>query len=178
MIKVRSTFLLFFSLTAFCSLYLQGCASQKETGESIKTGMHIDAVLECAIEYPLFWTKDRRVTYGSQNGEIRWKPIEHDGTILRLESQMHEGKTLDPEQQITKRLQEFDAVDILLKERSDLPAGSAIHIIGETSEKHIELYQLSHNNRSYLISLATLKENVSLYKGVMNKVILTFQVLQ
>jgi hypothetical protein len=178
MIQARSVFHFSLFLLVVCGLCLQGCASRKDTEKVFKTGMHIDAVLEFAIEYPLFWTKDRRITYGSSNGEIRWKPPKYDGTLLRLNSEKQDQNTLDPELQLTRLLQEFVDLEISLNERTPLPAGKATHIIGETSEEHIEIYQLSHNNRSYLISLATLKENISLYEGVMNKVIPTFQVLQ
>lgn len=176
--QARSIFQFSLLLLVVCCLFLQGCASRKDTGKVFKTGMHIDAVLEFAIEYPLFWTKDRRIAYGSNNGEIRWKPPKYDGTLLRLSSQKQDQKTHDPEQQLTRFLQEFVDLEISLNEKTPLPAGNATHIIGETSEEHLEIYQLSHNNRSYLISLATLKENISLYEGVMNKVIPTFQVLQ
>jgi hypothetical protein len=148
----------------------------QETGPKIKTGMHIDAVLECAIEYPLLWTKDRRLTYGTKSGELRWKPPKVEGTLLRLISQ--ERKTIEPEQQIARLYQEFTGLEISLKEEVSLPAGDATHIVGDTAEKHFEIYQFSNANRSYLISLTMLKENAKLYSGVMDKVIHTFQVLQ
>ncbi len=148
----------------------------QETGSSIKTGMHIDAVLECAIEYPLLWTKDRRLTYGTKSGELRWKPPQTDGTLLRLISQ--ERKTIEPEQQIALLYQEFTNLEISLKEVIALPVGDATHIVGDTAEKHFESYQFSNANRSYLISLVILKENTKLYSEVMDKVIHTFQVLQ
>jgi hypothetical protein len=148
----------------------------QETGPKIKTGMHIDAVLECAIEYPLLWTKDRRLTYGTKSGELRWKPPKVEGTLLRLISQ--ERKTIEPEQQIARLYQEFTGLEISLKEEVSLPAGDATHIVGDTAEKHFESYQFSNANRSYLISLTILKENTKLYSGVMDKVIHTFQVLQ
>lgn len=159
-----------------CSLLLLGCAAVQDTGSKIKTGMHIDAVLECAIEYPLFWTKDRRLTYGTRSGELRWKPPEVDGTLLRLISQ--ERKTIEPEQQIAELRQEFTDLEISLEEKIALPAGDATHIIGSTAEKYFESYQFSNTNRSYLISLTVPKENVKLYSGVMDKVIYTFQFMQ
>ena len=82
MIRPHLTFQAFPALLLVCSLLLQGCATMQDTGSKIKTGMHIDAVLECAIEYPLLWTKDRRLTYGTKSGELRWKPPQVDGTIL------------------------------------------------------------------------------------------------
>jgi hypothetical protein len=148
----------------------------QESGPKIKTGMYIDAVLECAIEYPLLWAKDRRLTYGTKSGELRWKPPQDDSTLMRLISQ--ERMTIEPEQQIARLFQEFPDLEILLKEQVALPVGDATHIVGVTAEKHFESYQLSNANRSYLISLTILKENTKLYSGIMDKVIQTFQVLQ
>jgi hypothetical protein len=178
MIRTDSTFRQLFFLMFCLGLLLQGCASGKGSLSGIKTGMHIDAVLECAIEYPLLWTKDRRLAYGSKNGEIRWTPPKHDGTILRLISQQRGQETIDPEQQIEHFLQEFVDLEISLNEMELLPAGEATHIIGATGKMHIEIYQLTHDNRSYLISFTMLKENVKTYARVMKKVISSFQVLQ
>ena len=44
--------------------------------------MHIDAVLEFVIEYPLDWQKDRRVIYGTSNGEVRWSHQTHSGDVM------------------------------------------------------------------------------------------------
>jgi hypothetical protein len=170
------TFRSFSALLVACALLLQGCAAMQETGSKMKTGMYIDAVLECAIEYPLSWTKDRRLTYGSQSGELRWTPPLTDGTLLRLISQ--ERETIEPEQQTARLHQDFRGLEISLTEEVSLPAGEATHIVGETAEKYIESYQFTNRNRSYMISLTMLKENAKLYSGVMNKVIHTFQVLQ
>ena len=176
MIRPYLTFRLLPALLLACSLLLQGCAAMQETGPKIKTGMYIDAVLECAIEYPLLWTKDRRLTYGTKSGELRWKPPQADGTLLRLISQ--ERKTIEPEQQTARLYQELAGLKISLEEEVALPAGEATHIVGDSTEKHFESYQFSNANRSYLISLTVLKENTNLYSGVMDKVIHTFQVVQ
>lgn len=176
MIRPYLTFRSLPALLLTCSLLLHGCAAMQKTGSNIKTGMHIDAVLECAIEYPLLWTKDRRLTYGTKSGELRWKPPQVDGTLLRLISQ--ERKTIEPEQQIARLHQEFTGLRISLQEELALPVGDATHIIADTAEKHFESYQFSNANRSYLISLTTLQENTKLYSGVMDKVIHTFQVMQ
>ena len=148
----------------------------QETGSEIKTGMYIDAALECAIEYPLLWAKDRRLTYGTKSGELRWKPPQADGTLLRLISQ--ERKTIEPEQQAAQLYKGFPGLEISLEEVVALPAGDAIHIVGDTSEKNFESYQFSSANRSYLISLTMLKENAKRYSEVMDKVIYTFQILK
>lgn len=155
---------------------LQGCSGMKTTGSSIKTGMHIDAVLACAIEHPLSWTKDRRLVYGSKNGEILWQPPEADGTLLKLVSEQR--KTIEPEQQLTRQLQEFNELEITLREKVTLPVGEAIHITGTSAEKQVEIYQFSNTKRSYLVSLVMLTKNAKRYSGVMDKVIQTLYVLE
>lgn len=173
-----STFRLQILLSVFCCLFLQACASKKDFGSSTKTGMYVDAVLKCAIEYPLSWTKERRITYGSKSGEIRWKPPKDENTMLRLAVEHKAQGTIDPEQQIESVLQEFADLEISVLDKEELPAGEATHIIGDTAEKHIEIYQFSHANHSYLIALTVLQKNVKIYSDVMKKIISSFQILQ
>jgi hypothetical protein len=170
-LSFRSLPLLFLA----CCLALQGCAAVKDTGPTLKTGMHIDAVLECAIEYPLLWTKDRRLTYGSKNGEIIWKPMKADDTVLMLISEQRE--TSDPEQQIARQLEAFKDLEVSLREEVSLPAGEAVHIIGDSTDKKIEIYQFSDAKRSFLLSLTILRKNVELYSGIMDTVVHSFQIL-
>lgn len=164
-----------FLLLASCLLF-PACSSVEHAGTTFKTGMHIDAVLECAVEYPLLWTKDRRLSYGSKNGEIYWKPPEADGTLLRLTSQQQ--RAIDPAQQLSHLLQEFTDLEISLREKVTLPAGEATHITANNAEQHLEIYQFSNSNRSYLLSLTMLRENLDRYSGIMNEVIDSFQILQ
>lgn len=138
--------------------------------------MHIDAVLECAVEYPLLWIKERRLVYGSKNGEILWTPPKADGTLLRLISQQR--KTIDPEQQISALLHESSDLEVSLREEVSLPAGDAVHIIAGSTEKHTEIYQISGTNRSYLLSLTMLKKHRDAYSEVMDTVIHSFRILQ
>lgn len=175
MIRPCPTFRCLQALLLLCCLLAQGCAA-KSTGPTIKTGMHIDAVLECAVEYPLLWSKDRRLAYGSRNGEILWTPPQADGTLLRLVSQQH--KTIDPEQQISERLHALTDPEVSLREEVALPAGVAVHIIADNTEKHIEIYQISGTTRSYLLSLTMLKKNREGYSEVMETVIHSFRILQ
>jgi len=161
-------------LLAYC-LLLSSCSAVQHSGATIKTGMHVDAVLECAIEYPLLWTKDRRLTYGSKDGEILWKPKQDDGTVLRLISEQRE--TIGPEQQVARFLAPLTDLEVALREEVSLPAGEAVHIIADSAEKKIEIYQISGAHRSYLLSLTTLKKNKDLYSGIMETVSDTFQIL-
>jgi len=163
------------SLLLACCLLLSGCAAAQPSGPAIKTGMHVDAVLECAIEYPLLWTKDRRLTYGTKNGEILWKPKQEDGTVLRLVSEQRE--MIAPGQQVSRQLEQITTLEVSLREEVSLPAGEAVHIIAGNTEENIEIYQFSGPSRSYLLSLTTLKKNKDLYSGIMEAVSDSFQIL-
>ena len=66
-------------LTCF---FLANCARQGLSTDQKKIGMHIDAVLEFVIEYPLDWKKDRRVIYGTSNGEVRWTRQTDSGNVM------------------------------------------------------------------------------------------------
>lgn len=166
-----------FLLLALACLELSGCATMDHSTASIKTGMHIDAVLEFAIEYPLTWGKDRRLSFGSKNGEVRWTPPGQEDTLLKIKSQVPERGMTDAEHSPDPLAQELVGQDILLNEKITLPAGDAAHIIGNKAGRSIESYYLSRNKRSYLISLSTSAENDERYADIMQKVVYSFQIL-
>ena len=84
-------------LLIFFLITLPGCALTGASPSEIKVGLHIDAVLELVVEYPLHWKKDRRLEYGRNEGEIRWTPPEQDNTLLQVTSYFRKYQTDEQE---------------------------------------------------------------------------------
>ena len=163
-------------LLSFCVL-LQSCASKEQQKPTIKVGMHIDAVLEFAVEYPLLWEKDRWLTYGSKDGEVRWTHPDHQDTLLRIKSFLLKQPLPSLERQTDQTLQDYVGMTVTLKEEVTLPAGKAIHITGQRTQGNFYSYQLSHKNRSYLIALTTAPDNIDTYNNLMDRIIYSFQIM-
>lgn len=153
---------------------LQACASTDKPKPGMKIGMHIDAVLEFVVEYPLSWSKERRLTYGSKNGELRWRHPDQQGTHLRIKSSVQEQEAVSIEQ----ALQEYGGLEVTLEEKVTLRAGEALHITGHTPQGNLDIYLLSHESRSYLIALTTPLKSIDHHVDIMNRVIYSFQVMQ
>jgi len=141
----------------------------------MKIGMHIDAVLEFVVEYPLQWKKDRRLEYGRHEGEIRWSHPDQGGTLLQVSSHLRQHTT--DEQELTLLLKDYPGLTESLREQVKLPAGKAWHISGQTTQQQIELYLFLKPNRAYAIALKTLPENFAGYDVLMAKIIRSFQTL-
>jgi hypothetical protein len=158
-------------------IFLQACAAtgQPDTGEKI--GMHIDAVLDFAIEYPLSWKKVRRVAYGSRQGEVRWTDPGHPGTLLQVRSTLAKQPASNPEQQIDQVLQEYSGLEMPLKEKVALSSGEAWHVTGHTAQFDLEIYLIAHKQRSYLITLTTTRGNIDNYRDIASSIMDSFQAL-
>lgn len=154
---------------------LPGCVSKGQSTHTMKIGMHIDAVLEFVIEYPLKWKKDRRLEYGHHEGEIRWVNPDQEGTLLQVSSHLREHAT--DEQELVLLLKDYPGLTESLREQIELPAGKAWYISGLTTQQQIELYLFMKPNRAYAIALKTLPENFAGYDVLMEKVIRSFQTL-
>ena len=167
---------LFFLLFSLC-IILQGCASTKKPKSGVKIGMHIDAVLEFIIDYPLSWSKDRRLPYGSKNGEVRWTHPDHPNTLLTIRSDFLRRQDLSKEQRIEQVLHEYNGLEVSTKEEITLPAGEAWHITGHTARVNVDIYLLLHTDRSYLITLTTPPDEMDIYQDLMVRVTQSFQAL-
>ncbi len=168
--------LFLFVLISGC-IILQACATtgQREAGEKI--GMHIDAVLEFAVEYPLSWKKDRRVAYGSRQGEVRWTDPSYPGMLLKVGSALTKQPTNSSEQQIDQVLQEYIGLEITAKQKVTLPSGEAWHVTGHSVQLDLELYLMAHEHRNYLISLAVPHGNIDAYRDIMSRITDSFQTM-
>ena len=165
----------FICLLVFALTVLPGCASKEQPTSVMKVGMHIDAVLEFVIEYPLRWEKDRRLEYGRHEGEIRWRNPAQGGTLLQVSSRYRENPT--DEQELGRLLRDYPGLTESPREQVELPAGTAWYISGHTAQQQIELYLFLKPSRAYTIILKTSPENFAGYDMFMEKIIRSFQVL-
>ena len=165
----------FTSLLVVFLIILQGCAAKKNSTSEIKIGLHIDAVLEFVVEYPLQWQKDRRLEYGRKEGEIRWSHPEQGETLLQVTSHFRKYQT--DEQELGLALKEHPGLTETIREQVELPAGEAWHVSGQATQQQVEIYLLLKSGRAYSIVLKTSPENFSDYDKLMTKIVHSFQVL-
>lgn len=163
----------FIYLLAFTLIFISGCASKGHSTSGVKIGMHIDAVLEFVVEYPLKWQKDRRLEYGRNEGEIRWRhPIQSE-TLLQITSHLRDYRTND--QELARVLNEYPDLIEAQREQVELPAGKAWHIKGETAHQHVEIYLFLKPSRTYIISFKSSPENFAGYENLVEKIVQSFQ---
>ncbi|MDT8444669.1 MAG: hypothetical protein RQ722_10270 [Desulfuromonadales bacterium] len=175
--RSQSIFRLVFCLLLASSIILQGCASKGEPEPDKKIGMHIDAVLEFIVEYPLSWSKDRRINFGSKQGEVRWTHPDYPQTLLRIKSYIPEQKTLSIDQQIDEALHEYIELGVSTKEVVTLPAGEAWHITGHTMQADVDIYLLLRAGRSYSIELKAPRDSIDDYEDLMDRITQSFQIM-
>lgn len=161
-----------------CCLLLQSCAAGGQPSPSMKIGMHIDAVLEFVMAYPLDWHKDRRLAYGSKEGEVRWTPPGQPTALLRVKSSLPRQPAVSLEQQLDQFLREYRDLHVQTREQVTLDAGEAWHVSGQTSRETLQLYLLNQAERSYLITLTTPAGNSDRYEQIMARAISSFQILR
>jgi len=140
--------------------------------------MHIDAVLDFVVEYPLAWQKEIRIAYGSREGEVRWTQPDHPATLLRVISMLKNHSELNVDQEIEQMQQDYDGLEIEGKEQVTLPAGEAWHISGHTGHLALEAYLLSSTDRRYMITLTSAPEDVESHEEVMERVTSSFRFMQ
>lgn len=160
-----------------CCLLLQGCGGAAQSAPATKIAMHIDAVLEFAVEYPQDWHKDRRLSYGSRDGEVRWSHPEHPATLLRIKSSLLSQPAVSPARQLEQALQEYSGLEVLRREQVALTAGEAWHVTGRTAQLAVDLYLLPRTQRAYLIVLTAPPGTSSQDDEFMERVTRSFQVL-
>lgn len=158
--------------------FLQACASTEKPTAEMKIGMHYDAVLQFVMEYPLTWSKERRVGYGSREGEVRWTHPDHPATLLRVKASAQKQSALDTGQGNEQALQEYPGLEIESAEEVKLPAGKAWHVTGQTAQGHLDLYLLRHSGHRYLITFTAAPEDVDAYEDILERVTASFQIMQ
>lgn len=162
-----------FFLLLFSLILLPGCAAKNQSVSGMKVGLHIDAVLELVMEYPLNWKKDRRLEYGRNEGEIHWSHPDQKGTLLLVTSRFRQYQS--DAQELERVLKDYPGLTTTLREQVDLPAGQAWHVSGQAAQQQVEIYLFLKPRRTYKIVLRTALENDGEYQNLMEKVTQSFQ---
>jgi hypothetical protein len=145
--------------------------------QGMKIGMHIDAVMEFVVEYPLDWPKERRLDYGSSDGEVRWTHPEDPAIKLRIIS--HQRKQVETaEQKLALALPEHPSQIVMLNESTTLPAGAGRHLRVQTERNDLEAYLLTSTNRDFMIVLIAPRDRLSEYGEVMARISQSFIITQ
>ena len=131
-------------------LLLTGCLAGRgdQTGSvQPKVGMHIDALLGFAIEYPLAWPKERLLDRANDRGQVVWNAPGNKQITFSVGSAP---RNLVPGemQRATARLHGFETT---VREQTDLPAGQTEHLTGYTASAVHNLWLLQSATRSFLI---------------------------
>jgi len=164
------------SLLTLSLFMLAGCSASSAPATGTKVGLHIDAVLEFVIEYPLDWQKDRRLAYGSNEGEVRWRNPADKEVLLRVGS--HHRKGQEPEHEIRRLLAGDPNLTIRLREEVTLPAGPAWHLSGQSSQQQVEIYLLLTPDRAYAITFKASPENLDSYSKIKAEAFNSFEILR
>ena len=162
-------------LLASFLIILQGCATKGKPTSEVNIGLHIDAVLELVVEYPLQWKKDRRLEYGRSEGEIRWSPPEQSETLLQVTS--HFRKYPTDEQELGLIMKQHPGFVETLREQVELPAGQAWHVSSQTAQRQVAIYLILKPGRAYAIVLQTSPEDFADYDKLLEKIVRSFQIL-
>ena len=177
MIRVLSRISLFLYTLVSCCTILQACATTGQLEAQEKVGMHIDAVLEFAVEYPLSWKKDRRVTYGRREGEVRWTDPDHPGMLLMVRSSLAKQPAGNNEQQFDQVFLDYPGLEVSARQKVTLPSGEVWQISGRTIKSDLELYLMTHEQRSYQISFEVPRGDIDSYRDIMSRITDSFETM-
>ena len=171
--------LCFFSLLILCGLVISGCGAAKNeaTNSGMKVGLHIDAVLEFVVEYPLQWDKERRLIYGKNEGEVRWTDPGDKETLFFISSFIRQPLQDPIETGLQQFLNPYPGMQDTPWGNTELPAGEAWYVKGQTARLDVEIYVLSKQDRIYKITLLSALGTLSKYDSVKQEMIASFQVL-
>lgn len=133
-------FLLLISLPVL----LVGCASggTAEDDSADRVGMHIDAMFEFAIEYPLDWTKTRQQNRDEQWGEVRWSHPDNAEIRLVVHSLRTAPNPADAGIRFEQICSEYPTLEITLKEEIELQERPALHFSGYTPQHTFDMHIL------------------------------------
>ena len=138
-----------------CALLL-GCAagtSKQEEEKRVRIGMHIDALLEFAIEYPLAWQKERRLHRAEERGVVTWTAPVDDGVHLRVVSEPV-ASAGTAEDRLSRILAELPGFEVTHREEFDLGGHPALQVLGYTSRQNYEFLMVGSERRAFSLQFA------------------------
>ena len=160
-----------FVLLVLACLFLANCTRQGLLSDQKKIGMHIDAVLEFVIEYPLDWQKDRRVIYGTSNGEVRWSHQTHSGDVmLRVISKKNTIPANISENQLSEQFLDYPDLKIETIVKREHIQGDFWHFTGFTEKSRLDGYLFTNATRLYRIIFLRPQDSHDNYSDILERI--------
>lgn len=156
---------------------LGGCAARgpaEDSGGPQGVGMHIDAHLEFAMEYPLHWSRERILYREEEQGVVHWTgPGNGSPRLSVLSAPGSAGEAC-----LDRALAELPGFQTTLREQVKLPAGQAVHLMGYTARATFQLWFLSSPRRVFVIRFEAAPESFAGYSKVVEESVNSFIVLE
>lgn len=156
---------------------LAGCVDSTP-GKTQRVGMHVDAVLEFAIEYPLDWAKQSQVVRERREGQVNWRTPRSGSTPPALELTVYSLRSMsrdEVEREIMTDLQQsapnFQLTDRQTFEGENRPG---LRIQGYTPGRVYALYLFQSSQRTYILKFSAPPEVFSSQQPVINEVVDSF----
>ena len=167
-------------LTVFvlCLACSTGCTGSPGTdpGSTQKVGMHIDAMLEFAMEYPLSWTKTRQQNRAAGWGIVRWADPEHSEVKLSVSSRSVPPPVV-PGEHVDQLISELPGFDVSSRETSQLQNVSSLHILGYTPQLTYDIYLLNSHSRLFIVMFSAPPDLFESYQSALRESLDSFTIL-
>ncbi len=160
-------------------LCLNNCASGPKSNDAPeeKVGMHIDAMYEFAVEYPLSWPKTRQQNRSTGWGQVRWSAPDNSDVQLAITSQPLNARGTSLEQQLAEILSMFPGLVIETRETVELIPGPAMYVQGRTASHQLVFYLINSATRCYTIRFTAPEEAFDNYADLLDEVRKSFLLL-
>lgn len=168
-------------ILVWAGLLLAGCAAgtaDENREETVKVGMHIDALLEFAIEYPLDWTKQRRLYRAEDRGEVVWTVPGQEDVRLQVTSRPLADAGGDRDARLNFLLRELPGFELTLREKKTLPGGDALHVMGYTSRLNYDLLLFDSPDRAFTIRFSAPPATIGRFRDVFEEITRSFVPLE
>jgi hypothetical protein len=156
-----------------------GCTGSSKTNPSSsqKVGMHIDAMLEFAMEYPLSWTKTRQQNRAAGWGVVRWADPEHPEVKLSVSSKSVPPPVV-PEHHVDQLVTELPGFEFSSRETTFLQDVSSLHVLGYTPQLTYDIHLLSSQNRLFIVMFSAPPDLFDAYQSALRESLDSFTILE